>query len=134
MITLGQTPRITLLKLVFEMPSEEIKRYLLDYLSQEEQTEIKRIAREARTNEKNKLFQDIKGFQDIPEERQIEFVKAAVSYAIAQGGASAANQKIISVEQCQEDIRKYGPTALRMHLMHGFTPGYQLIINGRYGY
>nr|WP_321496291.1 hypothetical protein [uncultured Methanolobus sp.] len=134
MITLGQTPKITLLKIVFEAPPEHVKEYLLDYLSQEEQKEIIRISNEIEGNENNKLFQDIKGFLELPEKRQMEFVKAAVCYAIAQGGAAAANQKIISVQQCQEDVRKYGPTALRMNLMHGFTPGYQLIINGRFGY
>lgn len=65
-------------------------------------------------------------------------MSAAIEYATAQGGGRAAIQRILHVEQRQEDIKKYGETALRMYLEYTYKDDpyteYQLCIKGRYGY
>lgn len=139
MTTLGENPRLTLLKLVFEKPLSGTVNYLLDYIeSDTERNEIVRTAKAIENTSYLSLFKDIKGFENLPEERQRELIRAAIDYTKAQGGGRAAHQKISSVEQCQEDVRKYGPTALRMWLdcIYEGEPysEYQLIINGKYGH
>lgn len=69
MQTLGENPRLTLLKIVFEKPPEQVTEYLLEYLEDQEQQEISKITSEIKML-KYSLFEDIKGFKELPPDRK----------------------------------------------------------------